>query len=446
MEDDGPGGAGRAPGAGRGSRLGSLASDVPSSRLGKLRVGLGVRPSPCLPLQTCTDSAHAQDVVLRPAAADGFTSDAAAAGGALSSVPKPGQSRLVGVSGTLAAAAGAPGASPPSLQPRKPQFVPKVPVDRPRAAAVRDAGGQRGSTAAAPDATPSGREHQELIRQTQADAARLEARKLSGRGRGRGIGADAGPSAAALAPPVTLGTAASPAPRAASAPAGDEKPSRRGRPARAAEEPRGAVLPVPMELSDDDDEGLEHKPRDLNGWLDTQRYFPTVLPFAAPPEDSGALPSAGSSPLADLGLTDGTPDGRLFLVQLPVRHRDRMARRVASRRLLTDPRWLQALVPVVATASGSKPVGGATAAGGRNVPLPLEALDDGLLGQLIVYASGAAKLRVGDVMFDVMAGAALTHNEQVAALNSGQERCGFLGAVASRVVITPDVDSLLAAV
>ena len=80
------------------------------------------------------------------------------------------------------------------------------------------------------------------------------------------------------------------------------------------------------------------------------------------------------------------------------------------------------------------------------MPLPLEALDDGLLGQLIVYASGAAKLRVGDVMFDVMVGAALTHNEQVAALNSGQERCGFLGTATSRVVITPDVDSLLAAV
>lgn len=103
----------------------------------------------------------------------------------------------------------------------------------------------------------------------------------------------------------------------------------------------------------------------------------------------------------------------------------------------------QALVPVVASAAGSKADGGS---GGRSVPLPIEALDDGLLGQLIVYASGAAKLRVGDVMFDVMPGAALTHSEQVAALNIEQERCGFLGAAASRVVITPDVDSLLSAV
>jgi hypothetical protein len=44
MDGAGPAG-GRGAGAGRGSRLGSLAADVPSSRLGKLRVGLGVRRS-----------------------------------------------------------------------------------------------------------------------------------------------------------------------------------------------------------------------------------------------------------------------------------------------------------------------------------------------------------------------------------------------------------------
>ena len=337
--------------------MGSLASDVPSSRLGKLRVGLGVRAPPRSQLQTRTDSAHVQDVMLRPAVADGLASDAAAGAGVVSPVPKPGQSRLVGVSGSLAtpaAAAGAPGASPPSLQPRKPQFVPKVPVDRPRAAAARDTGGY-GGAAAAPDATPSGREHQELIRQTQADAARLEARKLAGRGRGRGPGADAGPAAAALAPTVTLATAASPASRAASAPAGDEKPSRRGRPARAAEEPRVAVMPVPMELSDDDDEGAEQKPRDLSGWLDGQRYFPTVLPFAAPPEDASALPNAGSSPLADLGLADGTPDGRLFLVQLPVRYTGRAVRHAASRRLLTDTRCCRHLCRSLQQPRGPNP-------------------------------------------------------------------------------------------
>jgi DNA-directed RNA polymerase III subunit RPC4 len=73
----------------------------------------------------------------------------------------------------------------------------------------------------------------------------------------------------------------------------------------------------------------------------------------------------------------------------------------------------------------------------------MEALQDGLLGQLLVYASGAVKMRIGDVMFDVMPGATLTHSEQVAALNCGLERCAFLGAARSRVVLTPDVDVLL---
>ncbi len=60
-----------------------------------------------------------------------------------------------------------------------------------------------------------------------------------------------------------------------------------------------------------------------------------------------------------------------------------------------------------------------------------------------MHASGAVKLRVGDVVFDVSPGAPLSHSEQVAALNCGMERCAFLGAARSRVVITPDVDALL---
>lgn len=262
----------------------------------------------------------AQDVALRAAPADGQrASDAAGGGGALSSAPKPGQSRLGGVASPppgAAAAAGAPGADAPS-QPRKPQFVPKVPVERPRAAAARDTGGQRGDAAAAPDEQRGNRQLQELIRQTEADAARVDARKGAGRGRGRGVAADAPPPVASLAP-VTLGAAAG-APRAASAPTGDEKVTRRGRPARAQEEARPAFAAVAMDVDDEDDAVDEHKPRDPIAWLDKQRYYPTVLPFAAPLEDASATPAAGTSPLADLGLVDGTPDGRLLLVQLPVR-------------------------------------------------------------------------------------------------------------------------------
>lgn len=289
----------------------------------------------------------AQDVALRAAPADGQrASDAAAGGGALSSAPKPGQSRLGSVASppaAAAAAAGAPGGAAPS-QPRKPQFVPKVPVERPRAAAARDAGGQRGDAAAAPDEQRGNRQLQELIRQTEADAARVDARKGAGRGRGRGVAADAPPPVASLAP-VTLGAAVG-APRAASAPTGDEKVARRGRPARAQEEARPAFAPVAMEVDDEDDAADEHKPRDPSAWLDTKRYYPTVLPFAAPLEDASATPAAGVSPLADLGLVDGTPDGRLLLVQLPVRtgRAAQSARRLSSdaccrRRLsLSSPR------------------------------------------------------------------------------------------------------------
>ncbi len=81
--------------------------------------------------------------------------------------------------------------------------------------------------------------------------------------------------------------------------------------------------------------------------------------------------------------------------------------------------------------------------GAARGPCALEALRDGLLGQLVVYASGAVKLRVGDVLFDVLPGAPLAHCEQLAALNPGAGRAAFLGTARARVVLTPDVDALL---
>ena len=105
----------------------------------------------------------------------------------------------------------------------------------------------------------------------------------------------------------------------------------------------------------------------------------------------------------------------------------------------------QALLPVAAPAAGGGAADAGASCSGRNPPQPLEALRDGLLGQLCVYASGAVKLRIGDVTFEVMPGAALSHSEQLASLNIGAQRCAFLGAARSRVVLTPDVDALLAA-
>ena len=73
----------------------------------------------------------------------------------------------------------------------------------------------------------------------------------------------------------------------------------------------------------------------------------------------------------------------------------------------------------------------------------LEQLREGLLGKLQVHASGAVKLRIGGVLFDVLPGAPLSHCEQVAAVNCAHARAAVLGTARGRLVLTPDLGSLL---
>jgi hypothetical protein len=250
---------------------------------------------------------------------------------ALPAGPKPGASRLGAVAAALGAASlaagGAAGGAAPAA--RKTQFVPKVPTERPRAAA-REAGGARGAVAAA-DASGADRQLQALIRQTKEDAARVEARTLAGRGRGRGGPADRGRFGAAAPAAVTFGGVI--APRVAPGAQGDDKAGRRTRTPREKDEPsRAGPLPIPMDVDDDEDD----EDGALGGWLDLERYYPTVLPF--PAVDHHAAGDTPVSPLADLGLASGTPDGRLLLMQMPVRAvSERVLRAAARAAVRSDP-------------------------------------------------------------------------------------------------------------
>ena len=277
---------------------------------------------------------------------------------------------------------------------------------------------------------------------------------MAGRGRGRGDSGDRGrPSARATpAAAVTFGgvVAARPTPAAAGAAQGDtQTAARRIRTVREREKAEEQAVapqappPVAQMEIDEDDEACTDDKADSAAWLDTERYYPTVLPFSAPEEDASGVLCASDSPLADLGLLSGASDGRLLLVQMPVCARADVQRTCGSVCGATHPLGpCQALLPVTAAPAGASAECGPSA-GRRGVPQPLEALQDGLLGQLLVYASGAVKLRIGEVVFDVMPGAPLSHSEQVAALNCEMQRCAFLGAARSRVVLTPDVDALL---
>ena len=66
------------------------------------------------------------------------------------------------------------------------------------------------------------------------------------------------------------------------------------------------------------------------------------------------------------------------------------------------------------------------------------------IGQLIVFESGAVKLRIGAVLYELEAGISPGIREEVAAISLGEEQAiPFLGEVAQHAVITPDMDHLL---
>ncbi len=67
------------------------------------------------------------------------------------------------------------------------------------------------------------------------------------------------------------------------------------------------------------------------------------------------------------------------------------------------------------------------------------------IGQLVVYESGAVKMQIGAVLYDLEPGISPNIREEVAGITSLGEApaCPLLGEVQQHAVITPDMDHLL---
>ncbi|XP_042451142.1 uncharacterized protein LOC122036036 isoform X1 [Zingiber officinale] len=76
----------------------------------------------------------------------------------------------------------------------------------------------------------------------------------------------------------------------------------------------------------------------------------------------------------------------------------------------------------------------------------LEDLPEGLIGKIMVHRSGKMKMKLGDSFFDVYPGVKCDFAQQVAAINVKEKHCCVLGEPGKRVVVTPDVDSLVNAI
>ncbi|CAN8298832.1 unnamed protein product [Cochlearia groenlandica] len=81
---------------------------------------------------------------------------------------------------------------------------------------------------------------------------------------------------------------------------------------------------------------------------------------------------------------------------------------------------------------------------GVEKPCDLKAdLPEGFMGKLLVYKSGAVKMKLGEVLYDVSPGLKSEFAQDVMVVNTEEKNCCLVGDVYKHAVLTPDIDSIL---
>ncbi|EPS57301.1 hypothetical protein M569_17518 [Genlisea aurea] len=174
----------------------------------------------------------------------------------------------------------------------------------------------------------------------------------------------------------------------------------------------------------------EKKEKEYDEPWDYSSHYPGILPWRKPqsgnPDDldeeefgeddetTAAAPrddeeDAAINPAEELGLQGESPETDMLFFQLPMN------------------------LPIAAAAAGQKTNELNEVKGGG-----------GLMGKMVVHRSGAVKLKIGDILYDVSPGVKFGFAQNVFAVNSEDKKCTNLGELNARAVVTPDVDSLLA--
>ncbi|XP_057751318.1 uncharacterized protein LOC130969557 isoform X2 [Arachis stenosperma] len=93
---------------------------------------------------------------------------------------------------------------------------------------------------------------------------------------------------------------------------------------------------------------------------------------------------------------------------------------------------------------GKEKVGTSTASKepGKKEGTPLEGLPTGHVGKIMIYNSGAVKLKIGENLFDVSPGSNSQILQYAAVMNTKKKECCVLGQLGKNAVVTPDLDSL----
>ncbi|XP_020214842.1 DNA-directed RNA polymerase III subunit rpc4 [Cajanus cajan] len=93
---------------------------------------------------------------------------------------------------------------------------------------------------------------------------------------------------------------------------------------------------------------------------------------------------------------------------------------------------------------GKEKIGTSTVTGEptKSKGIALEELPRGHMGKMLVYKSGAIKLKLGETLFDVSSGTNCVFAQDIVAMNAAQKQCCNLSKINKRVVVVPDLDSI----
>uniref|UniRef100_A0A2N9GEL2 DNA-directed RNA polymerase III subunit RPC4 n=2 Tax=Fagus sylvatica TaxID=28930 RepID=A0A2N9GEL2_FAGSY len=173
---------------------------------------------------------------------------------------------------------------------------------------------------------------------------------------------------------------------------------------------------------------------------DYYNYYPVSLPMRRPysgnPEllneeefggdsETTIYEENSTNPAEDLGLMEENQEASMFFLQLPPTVPMIKRAPTANDQKVTD---------------SSRPPGGAHTV---KKACALNELPEGFMGKMLVYRSGAIKLKLGDTFYDVSPGLDRVFSQDVVAINTAAKHCCVVGELSKHASVTPNLDSIL---
>ncbi|XP_047318255.1 DNA-directed RNA polymerase III subunit RPC4-like [Impatiens glandulifera] len=126
-----------------------------------------------------------------------------------------------------------------------------------------------------------------------------------------------------------------------------------------------------------------------------------------------------SNAATDLGLMDENPETKLLLMQLP------------------------SFMPTLNNSQSSAASSSSSKAESSEKTCKLNDLPAGYMGKLLVYESGAVKLKLGETIFDVYEGMKTSFAQEAVAVNTKTAQSCSIGELNKVAIVVPDVEFIL---